>query len=357
MGKDSYLKMLTRTGLLTVLPTSAMLLVNDYTSETQPFMVFDYGNQRMGTVTNQSIGKTPVWKDELQFMIHGDLDTIKITMCDRLAAHGKADMNLFIESEIDLKKMCGSAGTSSKESYSNWYDLTRDGVHVGVVHISFKFQEHTLSPEELSLKDHEMVHEYDYLFVQMHWHKDWLAKLAETPHQGGLGVFGQVTEEYILQRLGQAFKECKTLGAIVELCGKAMPCDRWGGDVSFWIDFDFGSWNDTKFRITLFQNGTFESSDQYVYSRDDHSDNRKFGCYWVDGDEVNFEGFHTHKTAGWTYSECFTEKLSPNKFHFTIDSENNLVIPDGGQVCDFYPESFPVTLENITKNSNKCTLR
>jgi hypothetical protein len=60
-------------------------------------------------------------------LIHGELDTIKIAMCDRLAAHGERDLNLFIETEIDLVKICGGGGMHSRETYSHWYDLQRDG--------------------------------------------------------------------------------------------------------------------------------------------------------------------------------------------------------------------------------------
>jgi hypothetical protein len=51
------MSILKNTGLLTVLPKIATLLVNGYTFQNQPFMVFDHRNQRMGTVTNKSLEK------------------------------------------------------------------------------------------------------------------------------------------------------------------------------------------------------------------------------------------------------------------------------------------------------------
>lgn len=51
--------MLTNTGLLKVLPKSAKLLVNDNTPETQSFMVFDCGNQRMGPATMNPLERIP----------------------------------------------------------------------------------------------------------------------------------------------------------------------------------------------------------------------------------------------------------------------------------------------------------
>jgi hypothetical protein len=336
--------MLTNTGLLTVLPTNAILLVDDYTCETQPFMVFDYGNQRMGTVTNKSIGKNPQWHDELQFLIHGELDTIKIAMCDRLAAHGEKDLNLFIETEINLVKICGGTGKRARETYSDWYDLHRDGQNVGVVHLSFKFQQHALSAEEFAMKDMEMVHQYDYLFTQMHWHKDWIEKV-----QNYTGGESHLDVDKMVQNLGPTFndpnKDQHTVVAFRELAKKACPCDRWGKSVKFSYSFSWADWYDTTYTITLNPDGTWENFDQFVSSRDSHSDCMSFGVYWVVGDRVDFEGFRKEASADWDYRESFHATVLLTSFYMRINSEGKLVIPDSGQRVNMNPDGgFPCTL-------------
>ena len=60
-----------RTGILTIKPQCAFFSLSDYPDKIQPFIIFDLGNQRMGTFTNKAIGKNPTWTDNLQFIVHG----------------------------------------------------------------------------------------------------------------------------------------------------------------------------------------------------------------------------------------------------------------------------------------------
>jgi hypothetical protein len=210
----------------------------------------------------------------------------------------------------------------------------------------FKFQQHALSAEEFAMKDLEMVHQYDYLFTQMHWHKDWLEQVKGHTE----GCVHQINVDKMVESLGLMFndktKDQSTVAAFRELAKKACPCDRWSESKCFAYFHEYWNWHDTTYRITLNPDGTWTNWDQLVMSRDTHSDCSNFGVYWVVGDRVDFEGFRKGASSGWDYSEAFNAKVMPVSFYMTINEEGMLVVPDKGQVVNMVPdEGFPCTLK------------
>jgi len=160
----------------------------------------------MSTSTNVKIGKQPIWNDELQYLIFGTDTKINLLMADRLACHNESATQLFVEAEIDLTRFLGTKG-NTKNTFSNWYNLTHDGKSCGTIHFCFEFEGRPLTPEEQSMECMPMEHMYDYVFKQWAHH----AKSCDYHESHNIPQIGHVHEEE-KHNLTECYAKANSLG-------------------------------------------------------------------------------------------------------------------------------------------------